>query len=175
MGKIKKSAPVKLIVGLIFKKQDAFIQAKKILERQFGGIDFESKLLDFNHTDYYEKEFGKGLKRKFLSFEKLILPEALAKIKVQTNKIEERLSKRKIRQINLDPGYLDLARLVLASTKDYKHRLYLQCGIYAEVTLYYQGKKFQAWEWTYPDYKTKEYLAIFNQIRESYVRQIKNS
>lgn len=165
---------VKLIIGFIFKEELILNQAKTILERQFGKIDFESNALPFTHTAYYEKEFGKDLKRKFICFQKLTPPQALARIKIITNKIEHKLSINRRRLINIDPGYLCLSKLILASTKDYKHRVYLNKGIYAEVTLFYQNKDFQFWEWAYPDYKTAEYIAIFNKIREVYAAQIKN-
>jgi hypothetical protein len=167
MGEIKRQLPVKLIIGVIFKDQDTLKKADILLERCFGKIDFESQTILFTHTNYYEAEFGKDLKRRFVSFKKPIFPEDLARIKNKTNIIEKRLSIKGNRQINIDPGYLDLSKLVLASTKDYKHRIYLGRGIYAEVTLFYQGKTFKAWEWTYPDYQTQEYIAIFNRIREA--------
>lgn len=170
---IKKHIPVKLIIGFIFKEGHICDNAKIVLQRYFGKIDFESPLFDFNHTDYYEKEFGKPLKRKFVSFKKLILAQNLPKIKITTNKIEKGLSQGASRLINIDPGYLDLSKLVLASTKDYRHRIYLDRGIYSEVTLFYQNRTFNPWEWTYPDYKTSEYIAIFNQIRKIYSEQIK--
>lgn len=174
MGQIKRHQPVKLIIGFIFKEEDILNKAETILERQFGKIDFTSQILLFGHTSYYEKEFGKDLKRRFISFKELISPCGLPKIKIITNKIEHKLSINKCRLINIDPGYLNLSKLVLASTKDYKHRIYLNKGIYAEVTLFYQNKAFQYWEWTYPDYKTAEYTTIFNEIREIYAEQIKN-
>ncbi|MCX5703892.1 MAG: DUF4416 family protein [Candidatus Omnitrophica bacterium] len=173
MEQIRKYPPVKLIIGFIFKKEDSLKEAKAILEKQLGKIDFISPVLTFNHTDYYEKELGRDLKRSFASFKKLIDPANLAKIKITTNKIEKSLSTGTRRAINIDPGYLDLAKLVLASTKDYKHRIYLNKGIFAEVTLFYQDKNFRPWDWTYPDYRTGEYIAIFNQIREIYAQQIK--
>lgn len=173
MGQIQRQLPVKLISGLIFKEESAFSKAKNFLSKRFGEIDFESNILFFRHTDYYEKEFGKGLKRCFISFKKLILSKDLFKVKITTNKIEKRLSKGRDRLINIDPGYLELSKLVLASTKNFKHRIYLDKGIYAEVTLFYQNKTFNPWDWTYPDYKTKEYIAIFNQIRQLYAEQIK--
>jgi hypothetical protein len=173
MGEIKRHLPVKLIIGFIFKEEPPFNTARIFLERRFGEIDFESKVFSFIHTDYYEKEFGRELKRQFISFKKLIPPERLAGIKVITNAIERKLSSDSRRQINIDPGYIDMAKLILATTKDYKHRIYLQKGIYAEITLFYQGKTFNSWEWTYPDYKTSEQIAIFNQIREIYLEQIK--
>ncbi|MCM8780719.1 MAG: DUF4416 family protein [Candidatus Omnitrophica bacterium] len=172
MGSIHKVLPVKLIVGFIFRIDDVFEKVKAILEKCFGKIDFESQTLAFTHTDYYEAEFGKDLKRKFISFKKLIPPQNLARIKIITNSIEKRFTQNKNRQVNLDPGYIDSAKLILASTKDYKHRIYLTQGIYAEVTLFFQNNTFQAWEWTYPDYKTPEYIEIFNQIRRIYREQI---
>ena len=173
MGKIKKHPPVKLIVGFIFKDQVAQDKALFFLKRSFGKIDFESQALNFQHTDYHQKEFGTGLKRKFISFQKLILPQDLAKIKNITNKIENKLSHLSLRRINIDPGYLDLAKLILASTKDHQHRIYLGWGIFAEVTLSFQNHSFKPWECTYPDYATSEYSAIFNQIRKIYAQQIK--
>ncbi len=174
MGQTKKHLPVKLFVGFIFKKECVLSQAEHILKKRFGKIDFVSKIQPFVHTAYYEREFGKDLKRKFISFQRLILPQQLSQIKIITNKIEEKLSEDRGRLINIDPGYLDLSKLILASTKDYKHRIYLNKGIYAEVTLFYQDKTFKFWEWTYPDYKTVEYIKIFNQMREIYARQIKD-
>lgn len=166
---------MKLIIGFIFKNEKVVEKAEILLKKRFGEIDFESETLAFKHTDYYEHEFGKDLKRRFISFNKLISPENLPQIKIATNRIEKRLSSVGSRLINIDPGYLDLAKLILASTKDYKHRIYLSQGIFAEVTLFYQGGTFRSWEWTYPDYQTDEYIAIFNQIRGVYAAQIKNS
>ena len=174
MGKIKKYLPVKLIIGFIFKEEDSFNKAKILLEKYFGKIDFQSQTLPFTHTHYYEKEFGIGLKRIFISFRKLVFANNLPQIKIITNNIERRLSNSGLRLINIDPGYLDLAKLILASTKDYKQRIYLNKGIFAEVTLFYQDKTFRPWEWTYPDYRTSEYIAIFNRIREIYAKQIEN-
>jgi hypothetical protein len=164
----------KLIAGFIFKEESALSRAKIILQRKFGKIDFISPVLAFCYTDYYEKEFGKDLKRQFVSFRRLIDPSQLYRIKLNTNKIERELSRRARRLVNIDPGYLDLAKLVLASTKDYNHRIYLKKGIYAEVTLFYRDKAFRSWEWTYPDYKSPEYLAIFQKIRENYALELKN-
>jgi hypothetical protein len=87
---------------------------------------------------------------------------------VVTNALEAKLSKEGKRTVNIDPGYIDMAKLVLFSTKDYTHRLYLNKGIFAEVTLYYKDDTFNPWPWTYPDYKSSEYIAIFNHIRGLY-------
>jgi hypothetical protein len=172
MGKIRKPTPVKLIVGFIFREEAILKKAELSLKRNFGKIDFQSETLVFNYTDYYQKELGKNLLRKFISFQKLIDPGALAEIKLTTNKIEEKLGKSGLRRINIDPGYLDLSKLVLATTKDYAHRIYLKKGIYAEATLVFQDKRFQPWPWTYPDYRTNEYTDIFNEIRNIYAQNL---
>jgi len=207
MGEIKKCSPVKLIIGFIYKEEDALNKALGQLKKHFGKTDFESRIIPFVYTDYYEREFGTGLNRKFVSFRKLIAPSSLAEIKTLTNKIENeapqalargfrsgilerpfliralkgaglrprkyKLSAERLRRVNIDPGYLDLSRLVLASTKDFSHRIYLNQGVYAETTLIFKAKTFQPLEWTYPDYRTSEYIEIFNQIREIYNQQIK--
>jgi len=173
MGSIRKPQPVKLTIGFIFKDGPSLLKAESILKRKFGDLDFESETLPFTYTDYYEEELGEGLQRKFISFKKLILPESLPKIKVLTNNIEKKLSVDAHRLINIDPGYVDLSKLVLASTKDFSHRIYMGRGIYSEVTLMYQDKTFNSKEWTYPDYRTPEYIAIFNRIREIFSAQVK--
>lgn len=173
MGQIKSHQPVKLIIGFIFQKEAILNNAKRIIEGQFGKIDFESQTFPFSHTIYYEAELGKNLQRKFIALKKLILPSALPKIKIITNRFENKLSAGKSRLINIDPGYLTLSKVVLASTKDYRHRIYIDKGIYAEVTLFFQNKTFVAWNWTYPDYKTNECIEIFNRIRKIYTEQIK--
>lgn len=172
MGKAVKYPPVKLIAGFIFRDDNAYNKAKTILVKRFGAIDFESPKIPFVYTDYYEKEFGKDLKRVFVSLRKLAPLEGLARIKILTNKIEQQLCVNGSRSVNIDPGILDLAKLVLATTKDFCHRIYLDKGIFGEVTLFYKDKSFRHWEWTYPDYRTPEYIAIFNHIRELYAAQI---
>ena len=160
---------MKLVIGFIYKDEAVFIQVRDRLSRKFGKIDFESTWLDFSYTDYYEQEMGSGLKRRFISFRRLIPIQELYRIKLYTNRMEAKFSAGKCRRVNIDPGYMDLAKLVLASTKDYAHRIYLHKGIFGEVTLSYKGNSFIPNDWTYPDYRTKEYIDIFNQIRKLYV------
>lgn len=177
MGETKEHALVKLVIGFIYRDEVYVEKAKDILRRHFGKIDFESEALPFAHTDYYREELGEDLKKRFISFERLIPPARLPRVKLITNAVEKRLSIDSFvegsRSVNIDPGYLDLAKLVLASTKNYSHRLYLGQGVYAEVTLFYKDNTFTPWEWTYPDFKSAEYVSICNRIREIYVNQIK--
>jgi hypothetical protein len=172
MGSVKRHTPVKLIIGCIFKDAAAYLRAKSILEKRFGPIDFESAVIDFTYTDYYEREFGPGLKRSFIGFKRLIAADRLPAIKAATNSIERRLSRNARRLVNLDPGYLTLSKFILATTKDYAHRIYLGKGIFAEMTLVYQDKGFKPREWTYPDYRSSSYIEIFNRIRKLYAEQI---
>lgn len=174
MTKSKKHPKVNLIIGMIANREALFEDVKKYIVRKFGETDFESPTIDFNFTPYYEKEMGKNLKRRFLSFKNLIKPEELPGIKTYTNNLEERLrmlTGSPCRNINLDPGYITSAKLVLATTKDYFHRIYLEKGIFAEITLCFRKGGFEAFEWTYPDYRTKEYKDIFNHIRRLYIKK----
>jgi len=168
-----KYPKTKLIIGLIFNNEEVLYKTVNTLRRYFGKIDFESEIIEFNFTTYYQKEIGSNLKRKFISFAKLVDPAKLPEIKILTNKIEDKFSLKGKRRINIDPGYIDLAKLVLASTKDFTHRIYLHKGIYAEITLFYQGNSFKSWDLTYPDYRTDKYIEIFNHLRQIYAQQIK--
>jgi hypothetical protein len=160
---------VKLITGLISNDEALLDKISTRLEKRLNNkIDFKSDVIDFTYTDYYYKEMGGGLKRKFLSFKKLVGLETMAKVKLETNDIERRLCIDGKRTVNIDPGYVDMAKLVLLSTKDYSHRIYIGNGIFAEVTLHYKDRRFNFWPWTYPDYKSEEYTRIFGIIRDIY-------
>lgn len=174
MGQIKNTLPVKLIISIFTQKDSLFEVAEKNLEKKFGPIDYKSQILDFDHTNYYAAEFGTDLKRVFISFEKLINPDDLWKIKIITNKLEGRFTKDKKRQLNLDPGYISQSNLVLASTKNFSHRIYTRNGIYQEVTLLFKDKTFQPLPWTYPDYQSKECIDIFIKIRDNLNAQLKS-
>ncbi|MBN3039078.1 MAG: DUF4416 family protein [Candidatus Omnitrophica bacterium] len=175
MACASKPSPVKLVVGTIFSSEGVLIKAKKKLENRFGPVDFASEIMAFDFTDYYEKEMGKNLKRQFLSFEKLVWPSQLWHIKRYTNRLERDLrgpASGHSRNINLDPGYIAASKLVLATCKNYSHRIYLDKGIYAEVTLSFRDGVFEPWPWTYPDYRSDRYIHCFNTIRELYLKQI---
>lgn len=165
--------PVKLIIGLISPDLEEFLKVESALRRYFGEIDFRSQILPFDFTDYYQKEIGQDLKRQFLGFRRLILPEKISAVKLTTNGIERRFSTAGRRRVNIDPGYLTSAKLVLATTKDFSHRIYLNKGIFAEVTLGFSKNSFQPFDWTYPDFRSKEYIAIFNQLRRIYLNQLR--
>jgi hypothetical protein len=175
MGTVTRPSPVKLICGFIFSADEQYTRARSLIEKRYGKADLESPAIPFTFTKHYAAEMGERLTRRFCSFPRLICPSQLASIKLWTNRLEERFLLSGNRRVNLDPGYVDMAKLVLASTKDFSHRIYLDKGIHAEVTLCYscKSKSFKPWEWTYPDYRTPEYISIFNAVREIYITQIR--
>ena len=172
MGNIFHPSAVKLIVAMITNSLSLLPEVENLLQKKFGPIDFHSPIIDFTYTNYYEKEMGKNLKRKFVSFEKLIFPLEIITIKHYTNRLERKFSHQGRRNINLDPGYLNEGKLILVSTKDNLQRIYLGKGIYGEVTLYFKHAEFQPFMWTYPDYRSPEYRHIFKQIRNIFRKQI---
>lgn len=176
MGKPSRPRPVKLFTGVLTGHPEIIPEVGARLSDQFSMVAEESSLMPFDYTNYYREEMGDNLKRKFFSFRNLISPDRLAGIKLQTNDIELSLAEETDvdveRPVNIDPGYLGLSKLVLATTKNYSHRIYLGRGIYAEVTLKYEDGEYHPQPWTYPDYRSDEYLHFFHGLREGYVRQL---
>lgn len=161
--------PVKLFIGMISQDVALFEALKEELSELFGSSDIESPVWEWDHTNYYLNEMGAGLKRQFIFFTRLINPDIISDIKLKTIELERKyLNESGGRMINIDPGYLDSAKIVLVSTKDFSHRIYLGNGIYGEVTLAYSGNSYQIFPFTYPDFKKAEYLDIFEKARVQY-------
>ena len=144
------------------------------LVKVMGEIDAETEACDFAFTSYYAKEMGSDLKRLFFSFQNLIEPDAIAEIKLKTNAIEDAYAVNQKRRINLDPGFIHSAKLVLATTKNFAHRIYIRKGIYGDVQLRHMHGKWIAHDWTYPDYQTPDTLDWFTKVRKEYQQQVKN-
>jgi hypothetical protein len=142
---------------------------------QFGPVDYESERLPFTYTDYYTPEMGPGLFRRFIGHRYLVDPhEGLIAAKLKALELENRFAVNGSRRINIDPGYLSLSKLVLSSTKDFYHRIYIGKGLFAEVTLNYTRKEgFTGYPWTFPDYKTSDYRNIMLEMRNIYKLQLK--
>jgi hypothetical protein len=177
MGHLKEPHPVKLIVGLLAQREAWFAVAEARLAARFGPIDLASDIIPFDFTDYYTPEMGPNLLRKFVTHDRLISPGELAAVKVATNAMEAELARELAagvpRPANLDPGYLDGSKLILATTKDYTHRIYLRDGIYAEVTLTWRKGTYTPTPWTYRDYQSAPYLEFFAKARSRYLMQVK--
>jgi len=167
--------PVKFFCGLILSDMGLLDRARKALADLCGPIDHEFGPVPFDFTDYYTDEMGEGLQRVFVSFGPLADPAGLRDIKVRTNAIEQGFAAEAggvtKRRVNLDPGYVAPAKLVLATTKDFSHRVYLGDGIFAEVTLNFQKHGCQYHQWTYPDFKSGRYESFFLGLREELLRQ----
>jgi hypothetical protein len=170
MGRISAPAPALLLVASSSHHVEALDWARERSTDQFGPVALVSDAFDFTETEYYTATMGVDLKKQFFAFEQLIDAAALADIKRQTNQWETEYAAlgrhAEARPLNLDPGYITPAKLVLASTKDHAHRIYLRDGIFAEVTLAYRAGRWQPLEWTYPDYRRDEYQSFFTRCRE---------
>jgi hypothetical protein len=165
MADIKEPQPVLPVIGLIF-VPDMTADVLQELRGDIGNVVLKSNPMLFTHTRYYDQEMGGGLMRQWYGFDKLVSPDVLIGLKHNTNIIEKKyLNAKGGRSINIDPGLLSLSNLVLASTKNYAHRIYLGQGIYGEVTLIYKENRFNPLEWTYPDYTEKSALEFFQRAR----------
>lgn len=166
MGRVRESEKAVLFVAVLVVEESIRDKVMPLLNEEFGEILYITPLKEWRWTDYYRKEMGENLKRFFIFFKTVIDPSTLSDIKLKTNEIEERFSINGKRRINLDPGYITPSKVVLASTKNYCHRIYLGKGIYAEVTLYYKAGTFTPNIFTYRDYAAFETVSTFNRVRE---------
>ncbi|HMA84309.1 MAG TPA: DUF4416 family protein [Desulfosalsimonadaceae bacterium] len=165
--------PAKLVIGLFTKHTRLIQPVLERLQETFGQIDIISPWFAFNWTDYYEPEMGSRLQRRMTAFGPHINQADLPDIKLHTNAIEETYTIAGSRQINIDPGYLLAERFVLATGKNYTHRIYLGQNIYADLTLIYQHGKFQALPWTYPDYTEAPMHTFLIRVRSKYLKDLK--
>ena len=173
MSEPKEASRVKLISSLFSPEEMLIDQVIKEVEGNFGPVDWISDMLFFDRTRYYEREMGWPLYRRFISFIQLIMPESIADIKLITNELEKAHLDKEKRTINIDPGYLTLERLVLATGKNYSHRVYLSKGIYADLTLIFHDGTFKPLSWTYPDYADEKVIGLFNSIRSEYLQRLR--
>jgi hypothetical protein len=164
---------VKLIASLFSGESRLLDDAVHALSEKYGKVDFISAPAPFAYTDYYRKEFGGSLIRRLVAFDRLIRPDSLPDVKLWTNSLERRLLAEGRRRVNIDPGYIAKAHLILSTGKGYSHRPYLRDGIYADLTLIYRNKAFETLPWTYPDYAGGRMIGMLTRIREKYSLQLK--
>jgi len=176
MGSIRQFNPVKLFIGVLVSHAKVLPEVEERLIAAYGPIDHKSPVIPFDFTDYYEAEMGDIIDRAFFSFERLIEADQLPEIKRQTNQLETDMAPMMAgmkRPVNLDPGYIELAKVLLASTKNFYHRIYLGGGIFAEVTMHFKNNTYQFFPWTYPDYQSKDYQEFFIRVRQLYRSQLR--
>ncbi len=153
-------------MGVLASSEEALEKARRRVEARYGPVEVQSTPFPFNHTTYYNAEMGQGIIRQFIAFDNVFDPGQLRTTKRETVSIEREMSVGGRRVANLDPGYMNLSTVVLATTKDASHRVYLGGGIYAEATLYYRKGAFRPFEWTYRDYREEESLRFFEEVRK---------
>jgi hypothetical protein len=173
MGIIHASKKVKLFCGIISSNEEIKQKYFAMLEEKFDKIDLISGVVPFDFSSYYNPEMGDNLKRFWISFEKLIYSQGLAEIKVFTNSIESNFAVNGKRQVNIDPGYITPANLILATTKDYSHRIYLDKGIYGEVAMIYKENGYKKLPWSYPDYLSDVAATFFLKVRSYLTKQLR--
>jgi len=169
MSRPKLPESAKLIIGLFTPEKRLFRPLVAALEKQFGPLDYISRWLSFDYTDYYAAEMGQPLFRRICSFQQLIEQEQLPQIKLFTNELELEWASADRRRINLDPGYLLPSRFVLATGKNFTHRIYIGRSIYADLPLLFEKGRFHTLPWTYPDYADAGLQAVLEQIRAKYM------
>jgi hypothetical protein len=154
-----------IFIGSLFSDNNIFDEVFPRLKSNFGNILFQSSIQPWEFSDHYNKELGTPIYRNFVFFDRIIDPSTLPDIKLFTNSLEDIYSQSGRRRINLDPGYLTLAKVVLASTKNYSHRIYIGKGIYAELALFHKNRQFISMPYTYNDYKDPTYIDLFMKVR----------
>ena len=172
MGDVYQFNKVKLFCGFIYQEADRYQKVKEDLIRYFSRIDSESKQFKFDITSYYYKEMNHPLFRRFLSFNELIAPDRLPEIKLITNELEINNARAGKRTVNLDPGYLSSGSIIIATTKNYNHRVPLKDGIYAHMEYIIKKKEIIPLEWTYPDFRLVEYMNYFTSLRDLYKKNL---
>ena len=177
MWELTDPKPVKLFIGILAADENCLAAAIEALQSEFGRIDLVSDIWPFTQTGYYSKETGENILRQFVGIERLIDPGELAEVKHRTNALEKelagRLNMNLLRPVNLDPGIIGPSKLVLATTKNYAHRIYIGSRMYAEVTLIYEKGKWQPLHYTYPDYRQPVYHNFFDKVRSKLVEQMR--
>ena len=173
MSQPRPPQPAKLLIGMFSRHIGLFQTIIDQMESLFGPVDLISPWFEFNWTQYYEAEMGSGLWRRMAAFVPLIAQDRLPEIKQQTNSLESGYMEGENRRVNIDPGYLLPERFVLATGKNFTHRIYLGGQVYADLTLIYQKGGFQTLPWTYPDYAQADIQAFLTRVRNKYLKDLK--
>ena len=176
MAQPKEFAPVKIVCGVIYKEESLYQRVRTTLEAEWGAIDLESQAFAFDLTDYYEAEMGPGLVRRFMSFRGLATPESLPSLKLRTIALEEALRRESGvagRPANIDPGYVTASALVMATAKDFSHRIPIGGGIYAHLELLFTKTGIRALEWTYPDLRREVCGEFFREVRRAHLSAVR--
>ena len=168
MSQPQNPQPAKLVIGILMNDKSLLDGVFRHLEQLFGRIDMVSNWMTFDFTTYYATEMGDTLHRRMLAFKRLVDQTSLAMAKLATNDVEKKYTEDGRRSVNIDPGYLLNERFVLATGKNYTHRIYIGSGIYADLTLVFQRGDYQSLPWTYPDYRSEPVISFLKQVRKKF-------
>jgi len=166
--------PALLFFNIFSKKKDLIILTLNEIKNNYGEFSWLTPFFPFISTRYYEKEFGDNLIRIIAALYNLIEQDRLVETKKFAFQLEKKLAEKGKRLVNIDPGMITAERLILATGKNFTHRIYLGEGIYADLNLIFQKKSFRSLAWTFPDYGSREFISLFNNARDTYLRRIQN-
>jgi len=176
MGMVKSFRPVQLFTGLVYSDRDIAEQTIAWLEKTYSAIDSRTEPSAFSQTTYYDREMGTPLSRQFVSFTSLIEADGLPDIKIATNLWEKDHTRQGGgRRINLDPGFLSEANVIVATTKNHYHRIPLRDGIYAHMEYVFYKGVLRVLEWTYPDFCSAAYMEFFTHLQHLYRKKLRES
>jgi hypothetical protein len=179
MGLPTPHPPVYIILAAFSRYEAALDWATEKVTATWGSIVLASPRFEFHETSYYEQTMGSGIRKQFLLCEQPRDPAELSAMKLLSNAWEDEYAALanmpEPRPLNIDPGYITLGKLVLASTKDFAHRIYLGQGIYAEVTLHYRHHRWQHHDFTFPDYRRDDYQKFFSECRAFVHRKLRRT
>jgi hypothetical protein len=173
VSEIRSVQKVKLLAAVTLSRGIDLSVLRASIEAVFGELEDQTDVYDFKYTTYYQDEMGPELCKLFISFKELIHPGSLPELKIRAIEFEKEWSINNKRQINLDPGYLNTAKVVIASAKDFAHRIFLADGIYGDLQLQYRHNRFWPQAWTFPDYQTELAFEFFTRVRERFADQEK--
>jgi hypothetical protein len=168
MGEVRVPPPVQFFASIIFSDSAILSEVEAALTDFLGLIKERTPVMSFSQSDYYCREMGSDLKRYFILFRPFDGRERLAELKLATNGVEVNHAHEGRRRVNIDPGYIALEQMVLATTKGFAHRVYLGNGIFGDLTLTFDNGTYHRLPWTYPDYGSEELIALLNSWRERY-------
>jgi len=173
MSQPRPPKPAKLVIGFFLHEKSLGTSVVENLVERFGDVDIVSEWMPFDQTTYYEPEMGAPLHRRMMAFETLIQQSELARVKLFANEIEKQFADKGKRVVNVDPGYMLLERFVLATGKNFAHRIYIGKGIYADLALVFRHGRFEALPWSFPDYAGDRVQAFLMRVREKYAMDLK--
>lgn len=175
MSRRREPKAARLVVSAIYRREERFEDAAGRMAAVWGDPARISGPFPFDRTDYYAREMGEPLWRRFFVADRFVPRDSLPAVKVAAERIEQACSEGGCRTVNVDPGLLTEENFVLATGKNYSHRVYLADGVFAEVTLLYRGGEYRALPWTYPDYASGEIRGFLGELREGLRRENRKS